>query len=207
MIGRLSCAVIASVMVTSWPALALEPKQCLPLFEMNAALKADGQRSLILGNREALNDPTGHAKDMTVTRYANIVTSNLDGSLGYQIEGDLPRAQASVTMCVRARLTNIKLFDANKPGPPQEVMLGGLFSKSVLGLEAKGTRAMLKAETLHPNAGGGYHLGAPLVVFGNMEGRSGSLTTMTSKGPQLLAVMGDVDYTPEALRRLGLASK
>lgn len=183
---------------------ALDPKQCLPMAEINAALSADGQRTLILGNREALNDPTGHAADMTVTRYANAVTANADGSLGYQLEGDLPRAQASTRMCVRARLTHIRLFDAHKPGVPRDAMLGGVFSSSAIGLNAKGMRVMLVADTVHPDGHGGWSGGAPLVVFGHMEHRSGSLTTMNAEGPQLLAVMGDTEYTPEARRRLGL---
>jgi hypothetical protein len=47
-------------------AAALEPKQCLPIAEMNAALKADGQRSLIIGDRWALKNPTGKIKMRTL---------------------------------------------------------------------------------------------------------------------------------------------
>lgn len=114
MVGRCyGLSALAFLLLGSSAAHALEPKQCLPIAEINAALKAEGQRTLILGDREALHDPIGNAKDITVTRYANAVTANADGSLGYQLEGDLPRAQASTSMCVRARLTHIRLFDAH----------------------------------------------------------------------------------------------
>jgi hypothetical protein len=185
-------------------ALALEPKQCMPLAEINAALKAEGQRTLILGDREAIDDPTGNARDWTVTRYANAVTSNANGSLGYQLEGDLPRAKPSTSMCVRARLTNIRLYDANKPGVPEAALLGGEFDAATRGLAVKGVNVMFVADTLHPG-GGGYSKGSPLVGFIDMKGRSGSMATMTAKGPVQLMVMGDVIYTPEGLRRLGLS--
>lgn len=193
-------ATFAAAMMASTPALALEPKQCLPLAEMNAALKADGQRTLILGDRLAIQDPTGRAEDMYTNRYANAVTANGDGSLGYQIEGDKTRQQASSTMCVRAKLTNVRLFDASQPGTPKAALLGGAFDDNVRELGAKGMRPMLVADTLHGSDAS--RRGNPLVVFGNVSSGTGSLTTQTSDGPKLLAVLGDTDYTPEALRRL-----
>lgn len=207
MFGRLgSIAAGAVTLLSATGAAALEPKQCLPIAEINAALKAEGQRTLILGDREAINDPTGNAKDWTVTRYANAVTSNTDGSLGYQLEGDLPRAQPSSSMCVVARLTNIRLFDAHKSGVPKDALLGGLFDASARGLDAKGVHVMLVADSLHPQDDS-YRVGSPLVVFADMKGRSGSMATMTAKGPLQLMVMGDVSYTAEASRRLGLANR
>ncbi len=183
------------------PALALEAKQCLPMAEMNAALKAEGQRTLILGDRLALQNPTGKVSDASVDKYANAVTSNADGSLGYQLEGNKPRVVASTSMCVAAKLTDIRLYDARKTDIPNAVMLGGRFNGVVQELAAKGSRAMVVANTLHAN-GDAIRRGLPLVVFGNVDHRTGSLSTMTAQGPQMLALMGDVDYTPEALRRL-----
>jgi hypothetical protein len=204
MVFRLRLGATALLLIAG-PALALDPKQCLPLVEMNAALKAEGQRSLIISNREVIVDPTGNANDWIIKHFANIVSADTAGNLGYQIEGDLPRAQASTKMCVRARLTNVRLFDANKPGVPQAARLGGLFTSSAEELEGRGIRVMLVADTLHPQ-GANYRAGSPLVVFGSMQNRGGSMATMTAKGPVQIMIMSDTDYTPEALRRLGLSS-
>lgn len=193
-------ATLLAAACASSPAHALEPKQCLPIAEMNAALKADGQRTLVIGDRLALQDPTGHGEDMYTNRFADAVTANADGSLGYQIEGDKPRQQTSTQMCVSAKLTNVRLFDASQPGTPKAALLGGSFDQGVHELEAKGTRAMLVADTFRGNDTS--KIGNALVVFGNVATRNGSMATNTSQGAKMLAVLGDLDYTPEGKRRL-----
>ncbi len=91
MSSALSAAFIASIGFAT-PAHALEPKQCLPMAEMNSALKAEGQRTMIIGNRVYVDSPTDDIMDARFNRFVNTVTANADGSLGYQLEGDKPRA-------------------------------------------------------------------------------------------------------------------
>lgn len=197
--SALGAAFLGAVAMAT-PAHALDAKQCLPMAEMNAALKADNQRSLILGNRHGMAVVVnGDARNGVLTpNYMNAVTSNADGSVGYQIEGDQPRDQISTQVCVRAKLTNVQLLDARSTDIPNAVLLGGAFNQGVRELAEKGTRPMLVADTVF-----GTQKGLPLVVFGNLAHRSGGLITRLPDGtPQTLAVMGQTDYTPEALSRL-----
>ena len=185
------------------PALALEPKQCLSMSEINAALAAEGQRTLIIGNRRTIHDAPERPSGVQVINYATAITSNADGSLGYELGGDLPRAQASTGMCVAAKLTNIHLLDARIPGVRMTGILGAAFDAEMREKEKLGTRPMLMADTRHPGPDGKERPGAPMVVFGNMKGRSASVYAVPSDRKQeALMLMGDVDYTPEALRRL-----
>ena len=182
----------------------LEAQQCLPIAQMNMALKSEGQRTLVIGNREALNNAPERSSGVKITRYADAVTSNADGTVGYQLEGDLPRDQSSTSMCVRAKLTNVQLFDARVPGLNRAAFLGGEFDEQVRVLERGGTRPMIIADTVHRRPDGSERLGLPMVLFGNIAQRSASIQT---KGPDgkgaFMVLMGDTDYTPEALRRLG----
>lgn len=203
MFARLiGCSAIACI--TVFPASAQgEPKQCLPIAQMNAALKAEGQRTLIIGDRRAVNDAADRSSGVRVTNYANAVTSNADGTLGYQLEGDLPRAQSSTKMCVRAKLTNIRLFDARKPGTQAGMLLGGTFDDDVRDKEKRGTRPMLIADTVHGASDGSERLGLQMIVYGNIAGRSASIYARDVKGdPVFLVLMGDTDYTPFAIQIL-----
>ena len=184
------------------PAMALDAKQCLPMAEMNAALKAEGQRTMIIGDREALSDPTGRIADASIHRFVNTVTSNTDGSVGYQLEGDLPRAQSSTKVCVRAKLTNIQLFDPRVPIVPKVVLLGGQFDNVVNSYAAKGVRPMVLADTVQRSSDG-ERKGLPFVMFGDYETRVAAITTRMPDGrPQFLVGMADTEYTPAGLEWL-----
>ena len=196
-------SVLACSVALPATAQSLEPGQCLPIAEMNTALKALGQRTLVIGNREALNNDSTRSSGVRITRYANAVTSNADGSLGFQIEGDLPRAQSSTKMCVAARLTNISLLDARVPGVQPSALLGGAWDNEVREKEALGTRPMLIADTVHRNRDGTLRRGLPMIVFWNAKGRSGSIYARATDGTAAaLILMSDTDYTPFALERL-----
>jgi hypothetical protein len=196
-------AAFAASLCAATPAQALEPRQCLPMAEMNEALRAEGQRTMIIGDRQALQNPTGRVADASIDRYVNTVTSNADGSLGYQLEGDLPRAQVSTRVCVAAKLTNVRMYDARRDAIPQAAYLGGQFDAVVRENAAKGTRPMLIADTVHPASGGTERRGLPLVMFGNIPGRSASIVTRMPDGqPQFLVLMGDTEYTAAGLARL-----
>ncbi|MBO9712690.1 hypothetical protein [Sphingomonas sp.] len=171
--------------------------------EMNTALKAQGQRTLVIGNREALNNDATRSSGVTVTRYANAVTSNADGSVGYQLEGDLPRAQSSTRMCVVARLTNIRLIDARLPVAKPLSLFGPSFDAEMRQKEKIGTRPMVIADTVHRNADGSTRSGLPMIIFWNGGQRSASIYALRGENkPVMLVLMGDTDYTPYALQIL-----
>ncbi len=195
---------LASVLLPcAAPANALEPGQCLPIAEMNAALRADGQRTMIIGNRSAVAEKDASGRPTRLAELVETVTSNAEGSLGYNLAGDRPREEASTNVCVRAVLTNIRLYDARRLEIPRTAFLGGSFDTLVNENAARGTRPMLIADTVFDDGQGGERLGRPIVVFYNPEGRSASLVTYTeSHEPARLALMVSTDYTPAALERL-----
>lgn len=198
-------ASLLATAVAASPAFALEAKQCLSMADMNVALKAEGQRTIIIGDRVAINDAPQKKSGVNVTRYVNTVTSNADGSRGYQLEGDNPRDQASTNVCIRAQLTNVRLFDARVNSIPQAAFLGGQFDAVVRENAAKGTRPMMVANTLHVAANGTEKQGLSLVMFGNVTGesKSGSLVTKLPDGkPQFLVLLEAPEYTPAGLAKL-----
>lgn len=195
--------VVLAFTAAAQPALALEPKQCLPMAEMNAALRAEGQRTMIIGDRVAINDDGSRPSGVRFDRYVNTVTSNADGSTGYQLEGDLPRVQSSTIVCVATKLMNVRLYDARGTHIPPAAYLGGQFDAVVKENAAKGSRPMLVADTVHPSPGGVERRGLPIVLFGNVPHRTGSIATRLPDGkPQFLVGMADTDYTPAGLARL-----
>jgi hypothetical protein len=131
------------------------------------------------------------------------VTSNDDGSLGYAMEGDLARTHKSTRMCIRSRLTNIRLYDARKSGTPSDAFLGGRFDEMLRRNEKLGTRPMLRTDTLYPNSDGTYRLGLPITLIGNAKERAAFFYTRLPNGePQELLMMRHTDYTPYALEKL-----
>ena len=185
------------------PAMAMEGGECYSMEQMNQNLRAEGQSTLILGDRVAAIGYEGRT-DTTIVRKMNAVTANADGSLGYQIEGNNSRSTPSTNVCVGARLTNVRLYGARKPSIPREAYLGGIFNTIIDEHASIGTRPMVIADTVHRNNdGNGYHRGLPLVLFGNMEGRSASIVTYDGQQAEMLALMNNTDYTPVALQRLG----
>lgn len=201
--SALGAAFLAATCLAS-PVYALEPKQCLSMTDMNAALRAEGQRTMIIGDREALVNPKFDANGRLmvaedILHFVNTVTSNDDGSLGYQLEGDKPRAESSTQVCVRAKLNHVRLFDARRPGIPQAAFLGGRFDDALRADEKLGTRPMLIADTVHE----GGRIGLPVVMTGNTSLRAGYLITRRPDGlAQHLMQMSDTDYTAAALSRL-----
>jgi hypothetical protein len=191
------------LMACANPAFALEPGQCLPMAEMNAALRAEGQRTMIIGNRSAPQERDAAGNVTRVVENAEAITSNADGSRGYNLAGNRPREEASTEMCVGAVLTNVRLYDARQTAIPRDAYLGGTFNTLVDQNAAVGTRPMVVADTVFSNDNGGTRLGRPIVLFGNMEVRGGSLVTYTANGePARLALLVDTDYTPAALERI-----
>jgi hypothetical protein len=198
-------AALLATAVAASPAYALEAKQCLSMTEMNVALKAEGQRTMIIGDREAApTSTTGKLKDAVFPRWMNGVTSNADGSVGYQIEGDKPRAQTSTQVCVRAKLTNVRVFDARKPGIPAEGILGGAFDVALKKIANDGgARPMVAADSVHRDTNGKEVLGLPIVLIGKLEMKAGSMFTRKADGQAIAMMqMADTEYTAAGLARL-----
>lgn len=196
-------ASLLATAVAASPAFALEAKQCLSMADMNAALKAEGQRTMIIGDRVYVDSPTDDIMDARFNRFLNTVSSNADGSLGYQLEGNKPRAQTSDKVCVAAKLTNVKLFDARKPGLNQAALLGGAFNESIIKSEQNGTRPMVVADSVHRDASGVERIGLPVVLLGNMEVKVGALITRQADGHLVyMQRMSSTEYTAAGLARL-----
>lgn len=176
--------------------------QCMSMADMNTAMRAAGQRTLIIGDRAALIDEGGPSEH--VRRWVNTVTSNADGSVGYQIEGNNPRATQSTEVCVRVRLTNVRLLDARLDAVPNEVLLGGRFNDAMRSAIADGTRPMVVADTVL-GAGATERRGLPIVVLGRLESetRPGMIAARRPTGEsEMLIQMQNLEYTSVALERL-----
>ncbi|UDF05350.1 hypothetical protein [Asticcacaulis sp. AND118] len=193
----------AASLYASSAAFALEPKQCLSLDKMKAALAAEGQSILIIGDRKVINDAPELETGVRVTRYMNAVTSNADFTVGYQIEGDLPRVEKSANVCVRAKLANIRLYDARKPGTRKAFLFGGKFDAEVREKETAGTRPVIIADTVHTASDGTQQHGLPMVMFWHPKGHSATIYAVgVGNEPRLLVFMGDTELSASAVKWL-----
>jgi hypothetical protein len=199
-----TAAMVSSALACATPAMAeLPTDRCIPMPELNPLLRAEGQRTMIIGNRSAVQERDAAGNPTRVTENAEAITSNADGSVGYSLIGDRPREEPSTCMRPRARLTNVRLFDARQTVIPRDAYLGERFNQLVDQNAALGTRPMVVADTVFSNDNGGTRLGRPIVLFGNPEGRSASLVTYTAnQEPAELAFMVRTDYTPAAMERI-----
>ena len=185
------------------PAAAMEPETCLSLKDMKAALASEGQQILLIGDRKAINNAPEDPSGVKVTRYMNVVTSNSYFSKGYQLEGDLPRATDSTDVCVTAKLTNIRLYDARRYVAKQTYPFGDPFTAELRKKETAGTRPVIIADTLHSNEDGTERLGQSMVLFWHPTGRSATIYAVSgNQEPRFLVFMGDTDLTKTALNWL-----
>lgn len=185
-------------------AQALEPRQCLPMAEMNAALVAEGQRTLIIGNRIAFLDGPGGR--IEAGKNVNTFTSNADGSVGYNLEGDKPMGEPSTRVCVAARFTNIVLYDARSPGTPPGALRGEPFDSHLRENEAVDYRPMLQADAVTRAATGAWQIANGMTLLGRTAGQGAWMTIVYPDGRfSDLMFMGDVSYTPTAIARIDAA--
>jgi hypothetical protein len=174
--------------------------------EMNAALVAEGQRTLIIGNRVAFQDrATGSPQ---VIKYVNTYTSNADASLGYNLEGDRAMGEPSTRVCVAGKFTNMRLYDARRPGTPREAWRGGDFDQSLRDNEARGIRPMLQADSLVVAPDGSVRIGNGITQFYNERGEGGFMVVNLRDGAAADTVfIADLTFTPTALARLEALSR
>lgn len=195
--------VLASSIFLPFPAFALEPRQCLPMAEMNEALRAEGQRTIIIGDRAAMANDASRTSGIRIDRWVNTFTSNDDGSLGYNLEGDRPSGEPSTRACVRAKLTRIRLYDARRPGTPEGAQRGGAFDIMLREQEARGIRPMLQADSISTGPAGEIRQGHGVTLQGSVTRQSGMLFVNQPGGnAQSLFMMQNVAYTPVGIERL-----
>lgn len=165
-------------------AQAMEVGQCAPAAQMSAALKAEGQKSLITANRVT--------EDANYTPL-NMVTSNSEGN-GYLLEGDKAFGQPSTKFCVMLKMSSMALFDASRPGVNPATLIGGKHDKSTMAAEKHGTRPMIQ----------GHVSGTVVTIYGNMSDRTGSMhfTEAASANVVMQAVFGEITYTQTAVDTL-----
>lgn len=112
-VRMIGCGVAALTLAIAAPALALDTGQCLPAQQVRDTLKAEGQNTIIIGNRTGYGYPT-----------ALIFTSNTDGSRGYLLRGDKPLGQQADTICVDSVYRDIRVNDVTRPGIPAWAKMG-----------------------------------------------------------------------------------
>lgn len=113
---------------------------CYATPEMNKALKAYGQRSLIAGDRIGFGE---NANGVYSVARLNVFTSNPDGSVGFNIEADAPAGQQAQHFAVGAVMTDVRLWDRNKPILPSAEIVG---QRNAEGIQKSGDRLMLSAK-------------------------------------------------------------
>jgi hypothetical protein len=186
----------------------VEPKTCFVSdadgpanAKLNAAMKGREQKILITGNR-AYPKYDSNGKPTFEEGYAlNIFTSNEFGTEGYNIESNSPAGQVGSEYCVRAKYSDVRLYNAYKGGVPEDLRkLGGL-GQELANTDRHGLRVMMSAKVGN----------AVMVVQGNLHDpyRLGALTAANATGDKsgTLANMRDVDYTPRAKQALGIPEK
>jgi len=184
-------------------ARALEPRQCLPMAEMNAALRAEGQRTIIIGDRTTLVDDRSRPGGARIDRWVNTFTSNEDGSLGYNLEGDRPMGEPSSQVCVRAKLTNIRLYDRGRSDTPDDAKRGGDFDVMLRQDATLGTRPMLQADSISTDTTGALRRGLGITLMSNAGTRAAWLLANYPRGVvRNMLEMRTTDYTEVGLARV-----
>jgi hypothetical protein len=183
-------------------AQAFQAGQCVSLQEFNTTIVAEGQRTLVIGERITVaNDPSS-STGVRTSRRVNGISGSVDGGIGYQFEGDLPRGTPSTRVCIRAVLENVGLYDARRTEIPARAYLGGRFNFAVDASAREGERPMIIADTVF-GPGSARRNGLPIVVFGDLAKRTGSVDTLLPNGdPTSIVLLDNVDYTPVALERI-----
>lgn len=196
-------AATALIGVSAPKAEALEPRQCLPMAEMNAALRAEGQRTIIIGDRTTLVDDRTRSGGARIDRWVNTFTSNADGSLGYNLEGDRPMREPSTQVCVRAKLTNIRLYNRQHADTPPEARRGGDFDLMLRQDATLGTRPMLQADSISTDAAGDVRQGLGITLMSNANSHAAWLLANYPRGVvRNMFEMRTTDYTEVGLARL-----
>ncbi|WP_165185088.1 hypothetical protein [Caulobacter soli] len=196
------------ILCAASPVLALEMDQCGPAANMRATLAAEGQNTIIIGNRSGAGIPTALA-----------FTSNADGSKGYMVVTDLPLGEKAGWVCVQSVYRDIRIGDVTKPGIPtwalhvedtarvdeqcagQKLGWQGachLHSTALKNLESHGQRVLFKAIGTAKSRGSVRDDQLLLVTVDSRES-AGILTATTDEGANyMLWAYSKVAITPYA---------
>lgn len=176
---------------------------CYPAAQVKAALAAEGQQPVVVGNRMTTR----------TDRPAHYFTSNARGQ-GYEIEGDQPFGTPATTMCVNARIEGIRLNDINSPVVPAWALIGndriaaerncretgaGMCTSHddyVRNATANGQRVMLVAHTVFSNANGSTRNGRMITVLTQVDTKLADVTATNAIGAsESVAGLEAVNYT------------
>jgi hypothetical protein len=170
---------------------------------VKAALQAQGQQPVVVGNRVTTR----------IDRPAHYFTSNARGQ-GYEIEGDQPFGTPATTMCVSARIEGVRLNDINSPTVPSWALIGndtnaanadcraaqrGLcesYDDYVRRASANGQRVMLVANTVFQNADGSTRYGRMITVLTQVDTHLADVKATNAVGAaESVAGLEAVNYT------------
>ncbi|MBV2147697.1 hypothetical protein KRZ98_05275 [Sphingobium sp. AS12] len=91
----------------------MEERKCLPFNQMVAELRAEGQHTIVQGDKVGLFDSAGRPATVNTPKSLVIYTSNGTGSRGYEVGGDRAVAgRMPGQLCVRATLANVQFHNA-----------------------------------------------------------------------------------------------
>lgn len=190
------------------PALALDAGTCGSAADIQAALKAEGQVPVVVGNRVTTR------KDRPV----NIFTSDATGH-GYALEGDAPQGQESTKVCVLTRYSGLRVNDITSSVVPPWALIGnnteaanencrvtgaGLcesYDDYVKRATAGGMRVMLVARSEATQSDGSVRAGRLLTVLTKPGRKIADVTATNSLGAsESVGGLEDVNYTQFASR-------
>lgn len=184
-------------------AQAFQAGQCnIPMARFNEVLLDEGHRTLVVGERISVERDPSSPTGVRTARLANGITGDPAGTIGYRYEGNRPLGQISDTVCIRAVLTNVGLFDARQPQIARRAYLGGNFDLAVDASARENERPMIVADTVF-GEGPSRRFGSPIVVFGDVVEKVGDITTPLPDGSAAsITSLENVAYTQTALDRL-----
>lgn len=153
---------------------------CYTTAEMNKAMKDLGQRTLIIGDRIGFGE---NKSGVYSTAAVNRFTSNPDGTLGFNVEGNAPSNQPATQWGIRAVLTDIRIYDRDKPVVPNIETIG---KWNAQGIQKSGDRLMLSAK---------YNDTYMVVVARASDPDIGSFLVSKGQNGAGLAGLKNLDYT------------
>lgn len=209
----LSASFAASVLMPTNMAFAqaaqqnpLTPGTCSPATTIQAALSAQKQVPVVVGNRVTTR----------VDRPVNIFTSDSNGN-GYLLEGDQPAGARSTTVCVAAQYRNVHLNDINSTVVPQWALMGNdrnIANQNCAATQSGlcdshddyikratdgGMRVMLSAQSLQKNADGTFKNGRLITVLTQVNTKLADVTATNSLGAsESFGGLENVNYTQYA---------
>ena len=177
---------LATVFTAVTPAFALDVKCGYSPTEISAAMKAEGQKPLLIGDKiaSAANNPI------------QLFTSDKNGD-GYILEGNQPSTKASTSFCVALKVSDVRLYDARKSEIPASALRGGKLNDALQEGQRNGQGVFLQANAVNNN---GQVTNGTVTVGGTYSDGGGIL--ISAKNPtdiKVLAGYTGLKYSSEAL--------